>query len=129
MLSTEQLREYRKILNDRYRAVREEIRQELLDADEERYIDLAGQVHDLEEESLADLLVDLDLAVLDMHIDEVRDIDAALMRIADGSYGTCTECEGEISEQRLKAYPTARRCRDCQTQYEGTHAGRNHPSL
>lgn len=129
MLTDKEQREFKQILDDRYRALREKIRNELLAADEERYIDLAGQVRDLEDESLADLLVDLDLAILDLHIGEVHDIDAALMRLARGNYGTCIDCAGDIPVERLRAWPTAKRCRPCQTAYEASHAGRNHPSL
>ena len=129
MLSDKLAREFKRVLEDRYRTLREEISTELLASDEERYIDLAGQVSDLEDESVADLLVDLDLAMLDLHIDEVRDIDAALLRIAGGSYGTCTDCAADIPVERLRAYPTAKRCRPCQTAYESTHAVRSRPSL
>ncbi|MCR9110729.1 MAG: TraR/DksA C4-type zinc finger protein [Rhodobacteraceae bacterium] len=44
---------------------------------------------------------------------ELRRIDAALNRIADGSYGTCAKCGNEISEDRLTAVPTAALCRNC----------------
>ena len=46
---------------------------------------------------------------------ELGDIDAALARIRDGSYGICTDCSCAIPSARLKAYPTAKRCIDCQT--------------
>ena len=44
------------------------------------------------------------------HLDEV---DAALSRLADGSYGTCERCGGEIAAARLEARPTARTCVIC----------------
>ncbi len=43
----------------------------------------------------------------------LQTIEAALERIEDGSYGTCTECGGAIHEVRLKVVPTAKLCRDC----------------
>ncbi len=46
---------------------------------------------------------------------ELGDIDAALERIRAGSYGTCTDCGVSIPALRLSAYPTAKRCIDCQT--------------
>ena len=45
-------------------------------------------------------------------------IDAALKRIDDGTYGTCTNCGREIPEQRLEAYPWASLCIDCKRQSE-----------
>jgi RNA polymerase-binding transcription factor DksA len=123
MLSDRQSGEFRKVLLDRFHALHEEIRQELLDSDNEHYIDLAGQVHDLEEESVADLLVDIELAVIDLHVCEIREIDAALMRLAKGQYGICVDCADEIDVPRLQAQPAARRCSLCQENFERNHAG------
>ncbi len=123
MSSDRQLAKYKQVLENRYRVVREEIRQELLESDHEHYIDLAGQVHDLEEESVADLLIDLELAIIDLHVEEVRQIDAALMRLARGQYGVCADCAVEIESGRLRAQPTAARCSPCQENFERNHAG------
>jgi RNA polymerase-binding protein DksA len=128
-LTDRQLSEFRQLLKNRYQALREEIRAELLQSDEERYQELAGQVHDAEEAAVADLLVDLNLAGIDRHIQEIRDIDAALIRIAEGSYGICIDCEQPIGVERLKAYPTAKRCLKCQEVYERTHLSPGSPSL
>jgi DnaK suppressor protein len=46
---------------------------------------------------------------------ELGDIDAALERIDAGTYGQCTDCGVIIPPARLSAYPTAKRCIDCQT--------------
>nr|BAL55717.1 transcriptional regulator, TraR/DksA family [uncultured Gammaproteobacteria bacterium] len=129
VLTDQQLNEFKRLLKERYRALREEIRAELLRSDEEQYLELAGRVHDVEEQAMADLLVDLNLASIDRHIQEIRDIDAALIRIAEGSYGICSDCERPIEIERLKAYPTAKRCRACQENYERTHLGPGSPSL
>lgn len=129
MATKNQVRELKKKLDKRYFELREEIRQELLASDEQRFIDLAGEVHDLEEASVADLLADLDLAILDLHVEEIRDIDAALMRIAHGEYGVCLDCDENIAIKRLRAYPTAKRCLACQSRYESSHAGTGTPSL
>ena len=123
MFSDRQLAGYKQVLERRYRVVREEIRQELLKSDNEHYIDLAGQVHDLEEESVADLLIDLDLAIIDLHVEEVRQIDAALMRLARGEYGVCADCADQIEPMRLRALPIALRCSPCQANFERNHAG------
>ncbi len=44
---------------------------------------------------------------------ELADIDAALMRIASGSYGVCESCGGPMGLQRLRALPEARYCVGC----------------
>jgi RNA polymerase-binding transcription factor DksA len=129
MLTAKQLKELRSALEQRHADLRKEIREELLASDEQHFIDLAGQVHDLEEESVADLLVDLDLAIIDMHIDEIRDIEAAIRRLQVGAYGVCIECDDEVEVARLRAFPTAKRCLPCQQNYERNHAGHQHSSL
>lgn len=45
--------------------------------------------------------------------DELRAIDAALERIAKGTFGTCVKCGSEISEDRLKAVPYTPFCQEC----------------
>jgi len=129
MLSNEQREQLRAALASRHRELREEIRQDLLDSQDQHFVDLAGQVRDLEEASVADLLVDIDLALIDKHISEIRDIDAALLRLRTGSYGVCTECGEPVAPQRLFAFPTAKRCLPCQENYERSHAGHATPSL
>ena len=121
MLTEDQKHMFKEELNDRFLKTREVISQELLSSDEQQYIDLAGEVHDLGEASLADLLVDLQLASIHRHVQEIRDIDAALMRIAGGDYGYCTDCRASIKFERLQAYPTAKRCRPCQVVFEKMH--------
>ena len=49
---------------------------------------------------------------------------AALRRIQDGSFGTCIDCESEISPKRLSAVPSAARCIQCQSAADrGEHQG------
>jgi DnaK suppressor protein len=44
----------------------------------------------------------------------LREIADALLRIEDGSYGECLECQQPISAKRLDAVPWARYCVACQ---------------
>lgn len=128
-LTEKQLRILKESLRQRFAELRETVREELLRADQEQYGELAGQVNDLEEQSVADLLVDSNLAGIDRHIRQLRDIENALGRISQGSYGTCGDCGEPIAYSRLEANPTARRCRDCQDRYERTHAQPGQPKL
>ena len=45
-------------------------------------------------------------------------IDEALLRIEDGTYGTCEECGKKIHRERLKIMPFARNCVACQSDLE-----------
>jgi RNA polymerase-binding transcription factor len=49
---------------------------------------------------------------------KIKQIDDALERLDDGSYGVCESCGLEIGEQRLEAMPFTRLCRDCQQDQE-----------
>jgi RNA polymerase-binding protein DksA len=42
----------------------------------------------------------------------LSEIEAALKRIEDGTYGVCTVCGKEIAPERLEAYPSASLCID-----------------
>ena len=44
---------------------------------------------------------------------EIAEVDAALGRIAAGSYGACSACGGPLGMQRLRAIPEARFCLGC----------------
>ena len=44
---------------------------------------------------------------------ELRQIDAALQRIANGTYGSCVNCGRVIASNRLSAVPTAATCVAC----------------
>jgi RNA polymerase-binding protein DksA len=49
----------------------------------------------------------------------LADIDSALRRIDEGTFGRCVACGNEISRQRLEAYPAASLCIDCKRSTEG----------
>lgn len=49
---------------------------------------------------------------------ELADIDIALKKIANGSYGRCSECDEYIAEARLLASPSASLCLHCAQQRE-----------
>lgn len=128
-LNKQQLEHLRSVLRGRRRELLDQIRAEMLASDDQHFQDLAGRVHDSGEASVADLLSDLNLAIIDQHIDELRATERALERMAMGTYGTCVECGKPIKYERLQAYPTASRCIEHQRQYEKTHAGEQVPRL
>ena len=45
--------------------------------------------------------------------DQLDDVERALRKIDEGTYGRCENCGKEISEPRLEAMPAARHCIDC----------------
>lgn len=49
----------------------------------------------------------------------LSEVEAALDRIKQGTYGKCVECQGEIGFERVKALPYARRCIKCAASFHG----------
>ena len=54
----------------------------------------------------------------DREREKVHSIDEAILRIDDGEYGVCEECEEEIPLGRLKAMPFTRHCVKCKADLE-----------
>lgn len=121
-LPDQEINELRQQLRARMRALKSQVQEELLASENEQYVALAGRVHDTGDESVADLLADVGLAVIDQHVKEIQDIEAALMRMPKGTYGICIDCGETIAYPRLQAYPTAKRCYECQARHETSYA-------
>jgi len=61
---------------------------------------------------------ELTLSLLGSDKNVLDQIDAAIGRIVDGSYGRCEKCDGEIPKSRLDAIPYAAQCVLCASQQE-----------
>jgi RNA polymerase-binding transcription factor DksA len=120
-LTPGQITALRSQLDGRWTALVAELREDVDKARREQYGALAGATHDRGEESVATLLADLGQAELSRDLGELREVEAARRRIADGSYGTCTDCGGDIGLPRLQANPAAARCTPCQSRHEKTY--------
>jgi DnaK suppressor protein len=66
---------------------------------------------------------DIELMFTQMRAETLIRVDDALVRLAAGRYGSCVECDDEISERRLRALPFAERCQGCEERRE-QRAGR-----
>ena len=64
---------------------------------------------------------ELTLSLLGSENDALDQIEAAIERIEDGSYGQCEECGMKIPEPRLEAIPFAALCVPCASQQEEDH--------
>src|SRR5262245_4704376 len=62
---------------------------------------------------------DLSLGRQESASGEIREIDEALERIRDGSFGLCESCDKLIARERLIAIPYARLCIPCKMEEEG----------
>ena len=90
--------------------------------EEDAYRNMAGEVGDAGDASTATEQADLRNSQIERDLAELRAIDAALVRLDDGSYGLCTRCGGEIGAARLRANPAAERCIVCQAAHERQYA-------
>jgi DnaK suppressor protein len=61
---------------------------------------------------------ELGLAVADRRAGMLSQVDLALKKMEEGSYGRCEACEQEIAPARLRAHPFAVRCTRCQEAWE-----------
>ena len=61
---------------------------------------------------------ELDFDRTDRDATALAEVDPALQRLAQGSYGLCTVCAEPIDPARLQASPQAARCLRCETQHE-----------
>ncbi len=62
-------------------------------------------------------------AEIERDLAELRDINLALQRIADGTYGMCNDCGNRIAPRRILAQPAALRCLECQSAAEADKTG------
>jgi DnaK suppressor protein len=108
---------------ERFRTLLEEERRRVLDAIEYLHKENPGSLEDeTQDETIDNHLAETATATLDREIDYTLEensenvlsaIDAALLRIVDGTYGKCVNCGKEIGEERLAALPWATLCIDC----------------
>jgi RNA polymerase-binding protein DksA len=104
--------EFSALLQAQRRHLLDEVREKIGTSGER--LGFANQRKIAENDVLADAVAEMDVAMVIRESHELQDIEAALARIGDGSYGICIECGGEIGRARLKADPTAKRCPPCE---------------
>ena len=120
----ERLAHYKEILISQLREHSNNVR-----ADQAAALELSDDgVKDSMDLSVMDVNKELALRLGDRESQIVADIDQALLRIKEGTYGICTRCNKPIDERRLEAIPTARYDAECQTQLEARSAS-DTPSL
>ncbi|HTS20256.1 MAG TPA: TraR/DksA family transcriptional regulator [Casimicrobiaceae bacterium] len=125
-LSDRERSELRERLANRRTALRAEIQRELAKSDDPRVTGFLSQLAETEDWVLADILADLDVATVKRDVAELSEVEASMLRLDDGSYGTCSDCGEPIGWPRLNAQPTADRCIACQEKVEKRAARMGH---
>jgi DnaK suppressor protein len=98
--------------------------------DQAAALDLSNDdVKDTVDMSLMDVNKEMALQLGGRESQMIADIDQALLRIEEGSYGICARCGKLIEERRLEALPTARYDAACQAIIEAANGEDEHASL
>jgi len=129
MLEKGELQTLKAGLMQRLALLRQQLGEEVAAQTNERYRNLAGEVTDAGDEAVGAEIAGIDNAIIGHHVDDVREIEGALARMAEGTYGRCHDCRADINYARLRAYSTCTRCERCQALHEKTFAGGQHSSL
>jgi RNA polymerase-binding protein DksA len=115
---------------DRFRTMLEDERGRVVAAIDNLHNEHPGSISDetgedaVYDNHLADTATETYDRELDYSLEEnsehvLAEINAALKRIDDGTYGQCSNCATQIPEERLEARPYATLCIDCQRHREG----------
>ena len=86
-------------------------------------------VKDVADQSVKDVSQEIEYRLSERASQVVADIDQALLRIDEGTYGVCARCGKDIPERRLDAVPTARYDAECQSLIEQSSGEDEHATL
>jgi DnaK suppressor protein len=107
-------RDLQAMLHDRQRDMQDVLQRRVRQSPSDR---LRGGL-DEPEHAEEDIQEHIEIALIHMKEDTLRRVREALVRLDAGEYGYCSECDGEISERRLRALPFAVRCAACEASHE-----------
>ena len=125
LVDAEKLKHFENLLLNQLRQFTEQIRTDQAAA-LEAYDDGVKDSVDL---SVQDLNKEIALRLGERSSQVVADIDQALLRIKEGTYGICARCGKPIDERRLEALPTARYDAACQAAIESADGEEELPTL
>lgn len=128
-LSKEQIATFEARLQRDRQAALDSVQEEIRQTGDPDDLSLEKIANDTGDRSEMDRETDTNIAMAQRHAAELEEIDAALGRIAEGSYGECEECGGDIGAARLEAQPTARFCIECQERMEQRPGAPGRPTM
>lgn len=124
-MDAEKLKHFKNLLLNQLRQYTEQIR-----TDQATALELNDDgVKDSVDLSVQDLNKEIALRLGERSSQVVADIDQALLRIKEGTYGICARCGKPIDERRLEALPTARYDAACQAAIESADGEDDPPTL
>ncbi|MFC1708582.1 TraR/DksA family transcriptional regulator [Candidatus Omnitrophota bacterium] len=112
------LDQFKKILIKRKKEINDEINHissdTLMKSQKDASGDISGYSYHMADVATDNYDREFSLGLASNERDILYEIDAALQKVEDGSFGICEECEKSISKTRLKAVPYAKMCIKCQ---------------
>jgi RNA polymerase-binding transcription factor len=128
-LSRSQSEALRALLEARAANLRRELGEALHDPQAEDTIALPNRHADTDDDAVADLETDIDVASMERDARELVDVVEALSRMDHAEYGACLDCGKPIPWARLRAQPHAKRCVRCEEALERSSGARATPGL
>jgi DnaK suppressor protein len=110
MLSPERIERLRGYLLEQQASLKQQL-EALADASQEANVGLGNH---MAEDATAAFEQATTVSLRRGHVRALAEVESALGRMADSSYGRCDRCGGEIDFARLKAVPEATLCMNCQ---------------
>lgn len=126
-MDADRVEHFRRVLNEQLRQHTAQVRDNQQAALEMMAAD--DGVKDSVDMSLQDVNQELQLRLGERESQIVAEIDQALLRIDEGTYGVCARCGKDIPERRLEVMPTARYDAECQAAVEAAEGLDNIPTL
>jgi DnaK suppressor protein len=123
-MDTQKLDYFRSLLLEQRRQATEDVR-----ADRATALEGDDGVRDSGDMSELDVNASTALNLGGRQAQLIEEIDQALLRIEDGTYGQCARCGKPIDEQRLKAMPSAKYDAECQAAIEAAQGIDEMPTL
>ncbi|HEX6137048.1 MAG TPA: TraR/DksA family transcriptional regulator [Casimicrobiaceae bacterium] len=117
-LSSVQRAQLEAALRARQQELRADVAAKLKTQDDPRLVGLRNRMEDTDDWAAADAMAAHDITLVSRDLAELANVEQALARVADGSYGECVDCGSAIPFARLAAYPAANRCVACQERAE-----------
>ena len=105
-------------LRSREAVLREGVREERADSASDLDRRRGREVQDRGDEANTEQWREANAAMIDHNEVEIQGIQVALGRMASGTYGLCVSCGDPIGFERLRAWPLANRCVECQSKAE-----------
>jgi RNA polymerase-binding transcription factor DksA len=127
MLTPMQTQQLRDLLHKRYRSTLQDIELRV-QQDGTKVGALRDFSLDEGDRAVSDLIAETGHALMERELEELRDLDEAMKRLREETIAHCSDCGESIGFERLCAYPTAKRCVNCQRQQERRNSTKT-PSL